>query len=145
MTKNIVSQKSKKSKHAIVGIPMHTERGKVIGQVIADVFVKDINNGHILDKFNAIASDICTLHEAEDAGATWVEFENIDTGVIYRAPISRFWEHGFYIDFGFGEQQALNLSHFEHKRNTPTTPPTPTITHTEPPKQLRMFGGGNYA
>lgn len=169
--KNCTLKTSKKQKrnYAIVGTPVHTERGKVIGQVIAGVFVKDITTRHILDKFNAIASDICTLHEAESAGALYVEFTNTDDGVTYRVSISKFWEHGFYIDFGFGKQQALNLSHFEHRRDpnheshTDTDAPAYSeATETKPlvykshaitgtqftegkPKQLRMFGnGGNY-
>jgi len=120
------TSKTQKRKYAIVGIPMHTERGKVIGQVIGDTFVKDITTRHILDKFNAIASDICTLHEAESAGAVYVEFTNTDTGVIYRAPIVKFWDCGFFIDFNYGKQQALNLSHFEHKRDPNQSPTTDT-------------------
>jgi len=168
MTKNIVSQKSKKSKHEIKGTPVHTSRGKVIGQVIGDTFVKDMTNRHILDKFNAIASDICTLHEAEAAGAVSVAFTNTDTGVIYCAPIAKFWDCGFYIDFGFGKQQALNLSHFEHKRDPNQSPTTDTdapiyseATEIKPlvyqshavtgsqftkgkPRQISMFGNGGH-
>jgi hypothetical protein len=146
MNKVIVSQKTKKSKkHKNIGTLVHTERGKVIGKVVGDAFKKD--KAILLSKFNALASDICTLHEAEDAGAVRVEFTTED-GVTYCAPISKFWSHGFYIDFNYGEQQALNLCHF-HKQDpnqSPTTPPSSPTVHTEPPKQLRMFGsnGGHY-
>ena len=117
MTRNIVRQKSKKRKHKIIGTPVHTSRGKVIGQVIGDVFVKDMTTAHILDKFNAIASDISTLHEAEHAGALYVEFTNTDDGVIFRASIAKFWDCGKFINFGYGDQQMLGLVHFEHKRD----------------------------
>jgi hypothetical protein len=169
----VIARQSNKRKYEITGTPVHTSRGKVIGQVIGDVFVKDITTRHILDKFNALASDICTLHEAEHAGACYVEFTNTDDGIIYRANISKFWEQGFFIDFGFGKQQALNLSHFEHRRDpnhesqsdtvTPaysedgTTNTMPltykshavtgsqfTKTGKKTLKQMRMFGNGGH-
>jgi hypothetical protein len=168
MTRQNIPQNKKRS-HPIIGTPVHTSKGKVIGQVLGDVFVKDMTTAHILDKFNAIASDICTLHEAERAGANYVEFTNTDDGIIYRSPIAKFWDCGKFIDFGYGSQQMLGLAHFEHRRDpnyeshTDTDPQGYTSadsTHAEPkmlfyksratvgvkfkkgkPRQLDFFGG----
>ncbi len=169
MTKNSVARQSKKRKYEIIGTPVHTSRGAIIGQVVGDVFKKDIKTAHILNKFNALASDISTLHEAESLGALYVEFTNTDDGIIYRSPIAKFWDCGKAIDFGYGAQQMLSLSHFEHKRDpnhesqsdTPaysedgTTDTMPLVYKSHAvtgsqftkgkPKQIRMFGnGGRY-
>jgi hypothetical protein len=170
MTKSILARKSNKRKHENKGTPVHTSRGKIVGQVVGDVFKKDIKTAHILSKFNALASDISTIHEAESLGALYVEFTNTDDGITYRSPIAKFWDCGKAIDFGFGSQQMLSLAHFEHRRDpnhesqsdapaytedstTDTMPLTYTshaVTGTQftkgKPKQLPMFGnGGHYA
>lgn len=145
MSKRIVSQKGKTRKRKITGTPMHTEQGKVIGDVIGDVFGKDIDNGCILKKFNALASDICTLHEAENAGALFVEFTNMDDGIVYRAPIVKFWNCGFFVDFGFGKQQALNLSHFEHRRTITTHTAKPEYTAVTDTEDVKPLEYSSYA
>jgi hypothetical protein len=157
-----------KRKHVIIGTPIHSSKGKVIGQVIADTYVKDIDNGCILNKFQSIASDICSLHEAERAGGVYVEWTNTDTGVIYKTSIAKFWDLGKFINY-VSPQQMLGLSHFEHVRDPQITSHTeapeyedPNGTHDEKPleyksrapvgvkytknpkrtmKQLHMFGG----
>ncbi|NOH04683.1 MAG: hypothetical protein HND47_23285 [Chloroflexi bacterium] len=92
-----------------------------------------MTKAHILNKFNSIASDIYSLHEAERAGAVYVEFTNTDDGVTYRAPICKFWDLGKFIDFGYGSQQMLGLAHFEHMRgaNHPPTTDTETPVYSE--------------
>ncbi len=165
-----IARQGKKRKHQIVGTAIHSSKGKVIGQVIGNVYVKDIKNAHILEKYHSVASDVCSLHEAEHAGAEFVEWTNIDDGVIYRASISKFWELGRFFNFGHGDQQMLGLKHFEHRRdpNFAIHPDVrehsePTITNDDAvkpldvesravvgvkfkkgkrtPKQLGLFGG----
>jgi hypothetical protein len=166
MTKNSVTRQSKKHKYEITGTPVHTSKGKIIGQVVGDVFEKDIKTAHILSKFNALASDISTLHEAESLGAVYVEFTNTDDGITYRSPIAKFWDCGKPIDFGYGSQQMLGLAHFEHRRDPnhesqsdspayseatetmPLTYKSHAITGTQftkgKSKQIRMFGNGGH-
>lgn len=167
--RNSTSSKTQKRKHAIVGTPIHSSKGKVIGQVIGNVYVKDMTNAHILDKLASIASDIYSLHEAERAGAEYVEWTNTESGVIYRSSIAKFWSLGKPFNFGFGDQQMLGLAHFEHIRasgETSTHTDAQTYgdsdgTHDEPKplvyksratigavygigaRQLSLFGGRN--
>lgn len=110
-----VRKASSKRRHKLTGTPIHNNNGRRIGQVKNDVFVKDIISKWILQRpFPCIASDISALHEAERAGAVYVEFTNTETGIIYRASIAKFWTLGKYIDY-VGPQQALGLEHFEHR------------------------------
>jgi len=118
MYKNIVNQTGKKRKHVVVGTPIHSSKGKVIGQVIGDTYQKDIVTGWILSRpFPSIASDICSLHEAERAGAVYAEFTDTLTGIVYRASLVKFWDLGKFINFGYGDQQTLGLEHYEHRRD----------------------------
>jgi hypothetical protein len=131
-TSKSLQQDGKKRKRKFTGVLIHSERGKVIGDVVNRAFLKDIDNGCILYKYNSLASDICSLHEAERAGADHVEFTNTDTGITYSAPIEKFWTLGRFVDYGFGKQQALELCHFEHRRDPNHSPTTDTDTPEYP-------------
>jgi hypothetical protein len=101
----------KKRKHKIVGTAIRVN-GRVTGQVIGKDYVKDIKNSHMLKNPEAIANNISALHDAERAGAEYCKFTNIDTGIVYRASIAKIWDLGRHVDFGYGSQQALTLSHW---------------------------------
>lgn len=163
--------KTQKRKYAIVGTPIHANKGNVTCQVIGNVCTKDIISKWILDRpFPSIAIDVRSLHEIERAGGEYIEFTCTDNGIIYRSSVSKFWTLGKHINY-VGEQVALGLEHFEHLRDPNQSPATDTdapayseATETKPlvykshavtgthftqgkqtPKQLRMFGnGGRY-
>lgn len=116
MTKNIVSQKSKKRKHEILGTVIKVN-GRTVGQVIKDTFVKDITNRHMLTTPPAIANDLQALHDAERAGALYCAFTNTDNGIVYRVAISKIWDMGKQINFGYGLQIMLTLSNWTQTRD----------------------------
>lgn len=86
---------------------------RVVGSVIGDTFVKRIKDAHFLQRPRALASDIDALEQAERAGAQFFEAHHVESGIVYRAPIARFFERGFRVSRGFGEQLALLLSDFD--------------------------------
>ena len=167
MDKNIVSQKSKKRKHEILGVVIKVN-GRTVGQVIDGVFVKDVSSSkHFLHTPEAIAYTIDTLHAAQRAGAEYCEVLDTDTGIKYRASIAKIWDMGKPFNYGWGAQIYLTLSNWlqtldpeyistdtqaqeyteptdtgeakplHYKSNSPTG-----VTFTKGVKQLDLFGGG---
>jgi len=128
MDKKNNNRKAQKRKHRIIGTVIKVN-GRTIGQVVNDTFVKDITNRHMLTTPPAIANDIQALHDAERAGAVYCEFTNTDTGIIYRAAISKIWDIGKEFDMGWGRQIMLTLSNWTQTRDPEYTEPT----DTEPP------------
>ena len=116
MSKSIVSQKSKKRKHEILGVVIKVN-GRTVGQVIGSEYVKDITNRHMLKSPEAIANDIQALHDAERAGAEFCVFTNTDNGIIYRVPIAKIWDMGKPINFGWGNQIMLTLQNWTQTRD----------------------------
>lgn len=133
MSKNIVSHKTGKRKHKILGTVIKVGR-RTVGQVIGVDYVKDITNRHMLTTPPAIANDIQALHDAERAGAVYCVFTNTDTGIIYRAPIAKIWDMGKRFNFGWGEQIMLTLQNWTQTRDPEYLDPTHTDTpaYTEP-------------
>jgi len=84
--------------------------GRRIGHVQECVFHKSIKPNHYLKKPPAIAFDVESLKDAEQAGAIWVHVKDKVTGVVYKASIAQIWRAGFEFDRGFGLQRALVLS-----------------------------------
>lgn len=116
MTSNILQRNNKTRKHKILGRAIKV-KGRTIGQVIHNVFVKDIKNKHMLTNPPAIASDIQVLHDAQNAGAEYCEFTNTENGIVYRAAISKIWGMGRLVNYGWGEQQMLPLQHWQQTRD----------------------------
>lgn len=84
--------------------------GNVVGVVEGGAFCKTLSSGkHFLRTPPAIALDVSTLHDAEQAGATRVVITDKDTANKYSADITRIRAKGFAIDRGFGLQIALPL------------------------------------
>lgn len=150
-----------KRKHKVVGTLIKV-KGRVVGQVIGDTFTKDITNRHMLTDPAAIATDIQTLRDAENAGALYCEFPNIETGIIYRVSFSQLWSIGRKVNFGWGEQQMLTLPNWmqtrdpnfatdeaEYSEPNNETHATPLhyvsnapkgSKYTKAPKQMGLFG-----
>jgi len=86
---------------------------KVVGKVCWDTFKKIIiGSKHLLRKPLAIAFDIASLHDAERAGARWVEVKDKETGIVYKVTIERIWEYDFKLNRGYGNQIALPLEYW---------------------------------
>lgn len=158
---------SNKRKHKIIGTVIKV-KGRTVGQVIGETFVKDICNRHMLTNPPAIANDIQALHDAQRAGAVYCEFKNTDTGIIYRAPISKIWDMGKEFNWGWNDQIYLTLQNWTQTRDpefieSHTDTPEYTeasgthdevkplnyksrapvgVTFTKGEKQLPLFGGG---
>lgn len=103
--------------------------GRIIGKVIEGEFRKTIRSNWILRTPPAIANDIQSLHDAERAGAVCCVFTDKDTGITYRASISKIWDMGFPVNRGYGEQIALSLPLWMQERGANHSP-----THTDAPE-----------
>jgi hypothetical protein len=101
---------NRKRSHIQGGKIIRAANGHVVGQVRGDVFCKTIKPNHYLKKPPAIAFDICTLDDAEAAGATHVEVTDRESGLVYRASIAHIRAKGFEFDRGWGDQIGLHLS-----------------------------------
>lgn len=130
MTSNSLQRNSKTRKHKILGRVIKV-KGRVIGQVIHNVFVKDIKNKHMLTNPPAIANDIQVLHDAQNAGAEYCEFTNTENGIVYRAAISKIWDMGKHINFGYGEQIMLTLQNWTQTRDPKHEDQTDAFEYSE--------------
>ncbi len=119
-------------------------RPKPIGQVTGNVFTKAVAaSKHFLIRPRAIAFDLQSLAEAQDAGATLVQITDIETQNIYSAAVSLVYDCGFCFNRRFGNQIALDLVYWsingqppEHKRNEIIR-----TTKQQQAGQLALFGG----
>lgn len=90
-------------------IPIYVH-DKCIARVKNGVLLKSIRTRHILQNPPAIAFDIASLLQAEQAGAHKVIVTNQDTGIRYTASLELIREKGFTFNRGHGEQIGLPLS-----------------------------------
>ena len=130
LNKSVLPQ-SRKRKHEILGTVIKVN-GRTVGQVIGGEYVKDISNNHILKCPPAIANDIQALHDAERAGALYCVFTNTDTGIIYRAAVSKIWDMGTRFNRGWGEQIYCTLSHWTQTRDPNITTTTTATEYSDP-------------
>ncbi len=106
-------------------IPIYV-RGRVVGYVEDGVFRKRLRGSvHFLRRPPAIAFDISSLHDAQDAGATRVEVTDAETGRVYMASIDEILRDGRYLNRGHGQQVYLLMSRWRHP---------------DAPEQLSLFG-----
>ena len=88
--------------------------GRVVGHVDMLWFIKSVSGKkHFLQSPRAIAFDIQSLEDAENAGAEQVFLIDKDTGNQYRASIQTIYEKGIKLNRGFGEQLALLMTDWE--------------------------------
>lgn len=156
----------KKRRHVILGTVIKVN-GRTVGQVYNGVFVKDVSaRKHFLHTPEAIAYTVETLHAAQRANAEYCEVLDIDTGIRYRASISKIWDMGKRFNYGWGDQIYLTISNWLQTLDPEFTSHTdapeysdPTETHEaevkplkyksrapvgvtfEKGKQLPLFGG----
>ena len=82
---------------------------RVVGVVRGDTFHKRIRKNHFLQKPKAIAFDIDSLEQAEQAGAIKVRVTDRDSGIVYSASIRHIHENGERFNRGHGDQIFLVL------------------------------------
>jgi len=97
------------------GTPVRAASGKVVGRVAGDIFHKTVREReHMLHAPLGWACDVCTLEQAQAAGANFVQLEASDTGRTYLARLSLFWtKKAIPLDRGFGRQRALPLAFWQ--------------------------------
>ena len=79
--------------------------GRVVGRVEDGVFRKRLRASvHFLKRPPAIAFDVDSLYDAQDAGATRVEVTDAETGRVYVARIADILRDGRRFNRGFGDQ-----------------------------------------
>ena len=109
------------------------EDGKVIGEVIEDVFVKHISGKkHFLRTPAGIACDYDVIFKAEKLGAKICEVVDDDTGKEYYATINTFRDKYIPIDRGYGKQWVLLFKYWKNSKEMAKDPP-------EKSNQLELF------
>lgn len=105
----IIQEVDKKSTNSPLLI--YAGNGKAVGKVLGDIFYKSFQGSkHLLRHPPAIASDICTIIQAQAAGATKAVFTDTETKTTYTAELSHILEHGTRFNRGWGEQIYLPLN-----------------------------------
>jgi hypothetical protein len=90
--------------------PVHAENGRVVGKVEGDTFYKFIKGSkHLLRVPPAIAFDVFSLDEAQDAGAIRLQVVDYETGTVYKSTIQHIREQGEEFNRGYGNQIFLVL------------------------------------
>ncbi|MCK7467069.1 MAG: hypothetical protein MZU91_02185 [Desulfosudis oleivorans] len=80
----------------------------VVGYVRGDTFFKTLSGSkHFKRKPAGIANDVSAIRDALNAGASWTEVTDRETGTIYRASIELINSMGIRFNEGFGNQ--INL------------------------------------
>jgi hypothetical protein len=80
----------------------------IVGYVRGDTFYKTLSGSkHFKRKPAGIANDVSAINDALNAGASWVEETDRETGQIYRASIELINSMGILFNEGFGNQ--INL------------------------------------
>jgi len=111
--------------------------GRVVGRVTGETLYKTIRKGWYLERPPAIAFDVSSLDDAQNAGADRVDIWDKETGKHYRAKIALIRSAGFPVNRRFGAQIGLPLSYF----SVDGQPPTNTSTKSKPnqPEQPRLL------
>lgn len=89
--------------------PIFTNGGRCIGKVEGNIFYKSIKQSHFLQRPPAIAFDVDSLQQAENAGAEVVQVKDRDSGTTYKTSIKNIREKGRQFNRGYGEQIFLVL------------------------------------
>lgn len=83
---------------------------RIVGHVCGDTFYKKVKaSRHFLRVPPAIAFDVQSLQDAQNAGAVFVEVTDKETDKRYRQSIDTILHRGFRVSRRYGEQVALPL------------------------------------
>jgi len=95
-------------------VPIYV-RGRVVGHVTGDTFYKHLQaSRHFLKRPPAIAFDVITLKDAQQAGATKVEITDVESGRVYLARIDDILRDGKRFNRGYGWQVYYLLSRWRN-------------------------------
>ena len=133
-----------KTQHRGASVPVYLPgRDKPIGYVSGGHFCKTITGSkHMLRSPKAIAFDVCTLDDAQRAGASHVLVTDSETGRTYCAPIDDVRRFGFPVVRGHGRQVALSLDRYSVDGEPPEAERRAAATNQERKDlQLGLFGG----
>ena len=112
--------------------------GRVVGRVEDGVFRKRLRASvHFLKRPPAIAFDVSTLFDAQNAGATRVEVTDVETGRVYVARIDDILRDGRRFNRGFGDQVYYLLTRWR----APDAPEQMSLFGDDPPSD--EVKGGN--
>jgi len=96
------------------GVPIYVN-GRAVGHVEGDTFYKTLRASvHFLKRPPAIAFDVSSLFDAQDAGATKVHITDQETGRVYVARIADILRDGRRFNRGFGDQVYYLLTRWRH-------------------------------
>ena len=138
------SDLARNPQHRGAAVPIYLPgRDKPIGFVSGGRFCKTITGSkHMLRSPKAIAFDVCTLDDAERAGASHVSVTDSETGRTYCAPIDDVRRFGFPVVRGHGRQVALPLDRYSVNGEPPEAERRAAATNQERKElQLGLFGG----
>ena len=139
------SDLARNPQHRGASVPVYLPgRDKPIGYVSGGHFRKTISGSkHMLRSPKAIAFDVCTLDDAQRAGASHVSVTDSETGRTYCAPIDDVRRFGFPVARGHGRQVALTLDRYSVDGEPPEAERRAAATNQERKDlQLGLFGGG---
>lgn len=84
------------------------------GRVTGDVWHKTVRaSKHLLRKLPAWAVDLDDLNRARRCGVVWLELHETEHNATYRASLQTIYEYGRVFDYGYGQQVALKLEHWQ--------------------------------
>ena len=118
---------------------------RITGVVIGDVFLKKVTaSKHFLRRPPAIAFDVSSLEQAQQAGAVWAKVVDRETMKVYFAMIETIMDEGFRFNRGHGDQVGPPLAEWNDRKETKTT--SPTWEKSKPSGntssgQVSLFGG----
>jgi hypothetical protein len=119
------------------------DRGKVIGEVQGDTYVKKVRESkHMHRNPRGWAIDLNALLKIEQMGVENVEIIDTESGKLYRCKLETFWERGQMLDKGYGKQMLLLLNAFRVTETKRTEPPfgPPPMSKLELSSQLPLPG-----
>lgn len=110
---------------SLTRIPIRVN-AKTIGEVRGETFYKNlVASKHFLRVPRAIAFDVSSLTDAENADARFVQVTDIETSRVYRASIATIRAKGFRVARGFGEQIALAMEFWNRDKDVSNDAPRP--------------------
>lgn len=97
---------------------LRNERGQIVGTLVDGILQKTVNSKkHRLHFMNAYAVDVDLIKQVLEQGCRAIEILEKDTGDLYRIETDDFIKHAKIVDFGHGEQYAVNVGKWQYYPN----------------------------
>ena len=98
-----------------IAIQVNTKWGrKTVGRVSGHTYEKKLKESGILHNPPAVALCLDELHQAEQAGASFLRVVRTDLNETLSVSLADFDRYGFDVNRGFGPQIAVTLDHFSY-------------------------------